>query len=113
MDFCLQPAVMASLGKAGAIVHWACIDFRHAECLVRDIEINRGLAMRRGGPPDPGVSVEASRERRLGRVKEFHMDQPGRGARVPLPFGEERAPAKLVGLCGLLRQPPAGQGGFP
>ena len=37
--------------EVGTIVHWACIDFFHAESLVKDIEINRDVAMHRGGPP--------------------------------------------------------------
>ena len=41
--------------EVGAIVHWACIDFFHAESLVKDIEINRDVAMHRGGPPDKAL----------------------------------------------------------
>ena len=52
--------------EVGAIVHWACIDFRHAESLVKDIEINRDVAMHRGGAPGPDVSIEANRERHTG-----------------------------------------------
>ena len=39
--------------EVGAIVHWACIDIRHAESLVRDIEINRDVPMYRVGPAEP------------------------------------------------------------
>ena len=96
------PALMPV--EVGAIVHWACIDFSHAESLVKDIEINRDVAMHRGGPPNPDVSLEANRERHFERVMEFYMDQPGLGGGVPFSFGEEIALARLVGFCGLLQR---------
>ena len=102
------PALMPI--EVGAIVHWACIDFRHAETLVKDIEINRDVAMHRGGPPDPDVSIEANRERHFERVMELYMDQPGLGGRVPFSFGEELAMATLLGFCNLLRTVTAGSG---
>ena len=77
--------------EVAAVVHWACIDFRHAQSLVKDIEINRGVAMRRGGPPNPDVSLEANRERHFERVVECYVEQPGLGgvlgARVILNAG--------------------------
>ena len=96
------PALMPI--EVGAIVHWACIDFRHAESLVKDIEINREVAMHRGGSPDPDVAIEANRERHFERVMEFYMDQPGLGGRVPFSFGEELALAKLLGYCWRLNE---------
>ena len=98
----ILPALMPV--ELGAIVHWACIDFRHAESLVKDIEINRNVAMHRGGVPNPEVSVEAKRDRHFERVMEFYMDQPGPGGRVPFSFGEELAMAKIIGFCELLRE---------
>ena len=91
------PALMPV--EVGAIVHWACIDLRHAESLAKDIEINRDVAMHRGGAPDPDVSIEANRERHFERVMEFYTDQPGLGGRVPFSFGEELALVKLIGYC--------------
>ena len=103
------PALMPT--EVGAIVHWACIDFRHAKTLVKDIEINRDVAMHRGGPPDPDVSIEVNRERHVERVMAFYIEQPGLGGRVPFSFGEELALAKLIGFCGALREADAGPGG--
>ena len=90
--------------EVGAIVHWACIDFRHAEALVKDIEINRDVAMHRGGPPDPGAPPGTNLERHFERVMEFYFSEPRIGGQVPLSFGEEHALAKLLGFCGLLRE---------
>ena len=103
------PALMPI--EVGAIVQWACIDFRHAESLVKDIEINRDVAMHRGGPPYAEVSIEVNRERHFERVMEFYMDQPALGGRVPFSLGEELALAKLIGFCGALREADAGPGG--
>ena len=69
------PALMPT--EVGAIVHWACIDFAHAEAVVRDIEINRDVAMHRVGvPPDPDAPPGANLERHWERVMEFYSDQP-------------------------------------
>ena len=102
------PALMPI--EVGAIVHWACIDFRQAESLVKDIEINRDVAMHRGGPPDPDVAIEANRERHFERVMAFYMDQPGLGGRVPFLFGEELALVKLIGYCRMFRRVEFGSG---
>ena len=103
------PALMPI--EVGAIVHWACIDFRHAEALVKDIEINRDVAMHRSGPPDPNAPTGANLERHFERVMEFYMDQPGLGGRVPFSFGEELALSKMLGYCELLREVAVGLGG--
>ena len=97
------PALMPI--EAGAIVHWACVDFAHAEALVKDIEINRDVAMHRVGvPPDPDLPPGANLERHWERVTEFHSGQPRLGGRVPFSFGEQLALVKLIGFCGLLRE---------
>ena len=44
--------------EIGTIIHWACVDLNHAYTLVRDIEINRNVAMcyqRRELVSDPPV----------------------------------------------------------
>ena len=93
------PALMPV--EVGAIVHWACIDFRHANSLVKDIEINRDVAMRRGGPPDPNVSIEANRDRHFERAMKFYMDQPSLGGRVLFSVGEELSLSRLLVFCDL------------
>ena len=103
------PALMPV--EVGAIVHWACIDLAHAEALVKDIEINRDVAMHRVGiPPDPDAPPGANLERHCERVLEFYSEHPRLGARVPFSFGEELALVKLVGLCGLMREVLVGPG---
>ena len=104
----ILPALMPV--EVGAIVHWACIDCRHAESLVTDIEINRDVAMHRGGPPEPDEPVEANRERHFERVMEFYMDQPGLRGRVPFSFGEELALSRLLAFCGLFFEDVANAG---
>ncbi len=97
------PALMPV--EVGAIVHWACIDFAHAEALVKDILINRDVAMHRVGvPPDPDAPPGANLERHWDRVMEFHGDHPGLGERVPFSFGEELALVRLIGFCGLMQE---------
>ena len=103
------PALMPT--EVGAIVHWACIDFAHAEALVRDIEINRDVAMHRVGvPPDPDAPPGANLERHWERVMEFYSGQSRLGGRVPFSFGEELALVKLIGFCGLMREAVIGPG---
>ena len=96
------PALMPV--EVGAIVHWACIDFGHAETLVGDIGINRDVAMHRGGPPNPDAPRRANLERHFERVMELYMAQPRLGGQVPFSFGEELAVVRLIGYCGLLRE---------
>ena len=81
--------------EVGAIVYWACVDAQRAHILVRDIEINRDVAMHRVGPPDPDAPAGAN---------------PGLGQRVPLSFGEELALARLLAYCGLLSETRVGPG---
>ena len=96
------PALMPA--EVGAIIHWACIDFAHAEALVTDIEINRDVAMHRVGvPPDPELPPGANLERHWERVMEFYQEHPRLRERVPFSFGEELALVKLIGFCGLIR----------
>ena len=102
------PALMPV--EVGAIVHWACIDLAHAEDLVRDIEINRDVAMHRVGRPDPDTQADDRLERHWERVMEFYSDQPRIGGRVPFSFGEELALVKLIGFCGLMREVVIGPG---
>ena len=93
------PALMPV--EVGAIVHWACIDFAHAEALATDIEINRDVAMHRvGAPPDPDAPPGANLEWHWERVMEFHSEHPRLGGRVPFSFGEELALARLLAYCG-------------
>ena len=90
--------------EIGAIVHWACVDVRRAQILVRDIEINRDVAMHRVGPPDPDAPAGANAERHFERVSEFYLEHPDLGERAPLSFGEEHALVRLLGYCGLFRE---------
>ena len=87
--------------EVGAIVYWACIDARGADNLVRDIEINRDVAMHRLGPPDPDAPAATNAERHFDRVLEFYVKQPDLGERVFFLFGEELALARLLAYCGL------------
>ena len=97
------PALMPV--EVGAIVHWACIDFAHAEALVKEVEINRDVAMHRAGvPPDPDAPPGANLERHWKRVMEFYSGQPRLCERAPFSFGEELALVKLIGFCGLLSE---------
>ena len=88
--------------EVGAIVHWACVDLQRAHTLVRDIEINRDVAMHRVGPPTPNARAGANAERHFERVSEFYLEHPELRERVPLTFGEEFALARLLGYCGVL-----------
>ena len=88
--------------EVGTIVHWVCVDLNHAYTLVRDIEINRDLAMHRVGPPNPNAPAGANAERHFERVSEFYLEHPDLRERVPLTFGEEFALVRLLGYCGLL-----------
>ena len=90
--------------EVGAIVYWACVDAQRAQVLVRDIEINRDVAMHLVGAPNPDLSIRANLERHFDRVMEFYTDHPGLAARAPLSFGEELALVRLLGYCGLFRQ---------
>ena len=90
--------------EVGAIVYWACVDARRAQNILRDIEINRDVAMHRVGLPDPNFSIRVNLERHFDRVLEFYADHPDLGARAPLSFGEELALVRLLGYCGLFRQ---------
>ena len=81
-----------------------CVDLNHAYTLVRDIEINRDLAMHRVGPPNPNAPAGENAERHFERVSEFYLEHPDLRERVPLTFGEEFALVRLLGYCGLLRR---------
>ena len=96
--------------EVGAIVYWACVDAQRAHILVRDIEINRDVAMHRVGPPDPDAPAGANAERHFDRILEFYLEHPDLGQRVTLSFGEEIAMARLLGYCGLFRGEPLGPG---
>ena len=98
--------------EIGAIVHWACVDVRRAQILVRDIEINRDVSMHRVGPPDPDAPAGANAERHFERIVEFYLEHPDLGERVPLSFGEEHALARLLAYCGLFREDVLGPGVF-
>ena len=98
--------------EIGAIVHWACVDVRRAQTLVRDIEINRDVAMHRVGPPDPDAPAWANAERHFERIAEFYLEHPDLGERVPFSFGEELALARLLAYCGLFREDVQGPGVF-
>ena len=89
--------------EVGAIVHWACVDAGRAGVLVRDIEINRDVAMHRFSPPDPDAPLGANAAHHFERVSEFYLEHPHLGERVPLSFGEELALARLLWYCGLFR----------
>lgn len=77
---------------------------------MRDIEINRYVAMHRSGPPGPDLLTEANGERHFERVMEFYMDHASRGRRVPSSFGQELALAELFGYCGLFAEVAFGSG---
>ena len=98
--------------EVGAIVYWACVDARRAQNLVRDIEINRDVAMHRLGPPDRDAPVATNAERHFDGVLEFYVKQPDLGERVPFSFGEELALARLLGYSDLFRQLALGHGLF-
>ena len=97
--------------EVGAIVHWACVDLQRAHTLVRDIEINRDVAMHRVGPPNRRARAGANAERHFERVSEFYLEHSDLRERVPLTFGEELALVRLLGYCGLFRVE-AGSGMF-
>ena len=63
--------------EIGTIVHWACVDLQHAHTLVRDIEINRDVAMHRVGLPNPNALAGANAERHFERVSEFNLEHSG------------------------------------
>ena len=88
--------------EIGTIVHWACVDLQHAQTLVRDIEINRDVAMHRVGPPNPNSPAGENAKRHFERVSEFYLEHPDLRERVPLTFGEEFALVRLLGYCGVL-----------
>ena len=88
--------------EVGAIVHWACVDIERARILVRDIGINRDLAMRWGGPPDAGSYDNASKL--SSRVSDFYLNHSDLGQRVPFSSGEELALARLLVYCGLFEE---------
>ena len=98
--------------EVGAVVYWACVDARRAHVLVRDIEINRDVAMHRVGRPDPDAPPGANAERHFDRILEFYLEHPDLGQRVTLSFGEELALARLLGYCALFREAALGPGMF-
>ena len=87
--------------EVGAIVYWACVDRGRVEQIVRDIEINRDVAMHRLGSPDDDAPPSANTERHFDGVLEFYVRQPDLGGRVPFSFGQEMALARLLGYSGL------------
>ena len=98
--------------EVGAIVYWACVDSPRAHTLVRDIEINRDVAMHRVGPLNPDAPAGANVERHFDRILEFYLEHPDLGQGVPLSFGEEPTLARLLGYCGLFRGHAIGPGMF-
>ena len=90
--------------EIGAIVYWASVDARRAHVLVRDIEINRDVAMHRVGPPDQDAPPGTNAGRHFDRILEFYLAHRDLGGRVSFSFGEEMALARLLGYCGLFRQ---------
>lgn len=65
--------------EVGAIVYWACVDAQRAHILVRDIEINRDVAMHRVGHPEADAPPGANAERHFERILEFYLDHPDLG----------------------------------
>ena len=89
--------------EVGAIAHWACVDLQRAHNIVRDIEINRDVAMHRVGPPNPDAPAGANAERHFERVSEFYLEHSDLREQVALTFGEELALVRLLGYCGVLQ----------
>ena len=91
--------------EVGAIVHWACVNRRRAEELVKTIVSWRDVAMHRYPTPDPSDKDSAGAvQLHFDRVSEFYLEHPFLGEKVPWSFGEELALSRLLGYCGLLRE---------
>ena len=97
--------------EVGAIVHWACINRRRAEELVKTIVSWRDVAMHRYPTPDPSDKVgAAAAQLHFDRVSEFYLEHPWLGEKVPWSFGEELAMSRLLSWCGLMVERPLSKG---
>lgn len=87
--------------EVATIAHWARTEVRYAGHLVRDIELNRDLAMHGEGPPDEGDD-----EYYYEKTTEFYLERPDLLGRVSVSRGEELASARLLVYCGLFEGVP-------
>ena len=87
--------------EVATIAHWACTDVPYTGNLVRDIELNRDLAMHEDGPPD-----EKDAEYHYERTTESYLERPDLLGRVSVSRGEELASARLLVYCGLFEGVP-------
>ena len=98
--------------EVGTIVHWACIDFAHAESVVADIVTNRGAATPRSGLLDPDTPMELAREHLFLGVAMRYIKHAHLGRNVSFSLGEELALTKLLRCCGLFGGTDLGEGRF-
>ena len=89
--------------EVGAIVHWACVDLRHATELVDNIVSWRDAAMHRYEAPDPGAPAGVNTELHVDVVTDFYLEHPWLGETVSMSTGEEMATYMLRRCCGLSR----------
>ena len=87
--------------EVATIAHWACTDVPYTGNLVRDIELNRDLAMHEEGAPD-----EVDDEYYYEKTTEFYLERPDLLGRVSVSYGEELASARLLVYCGLFEGVP-------
>ena len=90
--------------EVATIAHWARTDVRYAGHLVRDIELNRDLAMHEEGPPNEKDGEDA--EYHYDRTTESYLERPDLLGRVSVSRGEELASARLLVYCGLFEGVP-------
>ena len=98
--------------EVGTIVHWAGIDFAHAESVVADIVTNRGAATPRSGLLESDTSMELAREHLFLGVAMRYVKHAHLGRNVPFSLGEELALTKLLRCCGLFGGTDLGEGRF-
>ena len=87
--------------EVGTIVHWAGVDFAHAESVVADIVTNRGAATPRSGLLDSDTPMELAREHLFLGVAMRYTKHAHLGRNVSFSLGEELALTKLLRCCGL------------
>lgn len=98
--------------EVGTIVHWAGIDFGHAESVVSDIVTNRGAASPRSGLLYSDTPMELAREHLFLGVAMRYIEHVHLGRHVPFSLGEELALTKLLRCCGLFGGTDLGEGRF-
>ena len=98
--------------EVGTIVHWAGIDFGHAESVVADIVTNRGAASPRSGLLYSDTPMELAREHLFLGVAMRYTKHAHLGRNVPFSLGEELALTKLLRCCGPFGGTDLGEGRF-